>query len=116
MSVFSAAGNSVKKIDQLATDLADKVAPEVQATLAEIRAEAASLSALFADLVTDADKIVEAFPAQWQSLVREGLAMLGQGRSLVAALNRVTEKASRKLDGIPDRLFPLTIQTPDKGG
>ena len=64
------------------------------------------------DLVHDADAIVEAFPAQWQALVREALLFAGQGRSLVAAMNRVVEKASRKLDAIPDRLFPLTVDAP----
>lgn len=64
------------------------------------------------DLVKGLDGIVHKFPEQWQAIVREAVLTFARARETEAAVLRLIFKASRKLDGIPDHLFPLTIQTP----
>jgi hypothetical protein len=64
------------------------------------------------DLVKGLDGIVHAFPEQWQAIVREAVLLLSRGREAEAAVLRLIFKASRKLDAIPDSLFPLTVGAP----
>lgn len=107
MSTLSEIGEAAQAVKELAKTLSH-LCVLMSDTLREMTALAKQGRETTAALQQEAKRVLD--NAQSLSVKLEIAA--ASLPAMEAAVNRTIEKASRKLDGVPDHLFPLTIQAP----